>query len=107
MYTSPRHSGWLCTSGVAVARSDADLVGPAVEHRLVPEHLEALGRAAVPDQQQQITRRSPHRHIAFGVLVAHLDGAVAEPDEPLALAIGGVEMDRPRHASRHTTGRTE
>ena len=64
-----------------------------------------LGRDAAPDEQHQIGRRPSRRDVALRVLVRHDDAVGAEADEPLAVAVGAVQVDRlARAADRRDAG---
>src|SRR4051794_15376338 len=109
MVKTRNSSGFLTISRVWLGPwgSDADLLGPAVEHGLVAEDLEPLGTPAVPDEQQQVAGRSPHGDITFDVFVADFDGAVGEPDPPLAITVGRMQVQRARDSGRHATRGSE
>ena len=67
---------------------------PACEQRRVAEHVDAVGRDAAPDEQQQVGRRPARRDVPLRVLARHDDAVGAEADQPLAVAVGAVQVDR-------------
>jgi hypothetical protein len=49
---------------------------------------------AAPQQQEQVVGRASGGGIGLGVAVADLQAVVGLGDEPLAVGVGGVEVDR-------------
>ena len=72
---------------------DAD-GGVGVEHARVAVDLERVERAAADEVEQQVARRAPHRDVTLGVLAGEREAVGIEPQQPLAVGVGAVEVDR-------------